>query len=188
MGPKLAPEDLPKTAEAMDILTDYVNSTEITRQRVRRGHEEESLLSLFPNGFVVHQGNHRNVQEKIAEMKSNGAMLRVQAPNGAAAKAVEQMDVKCANLNSGDSFIVTAPGGNFLWNGLGSNEQEQVVSAKIYESFGGGANIKEEEESEEFWAALGGRTEYSNEKDTGIAAGFEPRLFHCSNSSGSFYI
>jgi len=25
-------------------------------------------------------------------------------------------------------------------------------------------------------------------KDTGIAAGFEPRLFHCSNAHGHFYV
>lgn len=37
--------------------------------------------------------------------------------------------------------------------------------------------IKEGQESEEFWEAIGGRTEYSSVKDTGMALGFEPRLF-----------
>lgn len=48
--------------------------------------------------------------------------------------------------------------------------------------------VKEGEEPEEFWSAVGGKTEYSNVKDTGIAAGFEPRLFHCSNAHGYFYV
>jgi hypothetical protein len=56
MGPKLDPDQYTYTAKYMDIVTNYENSTQITRQRVRRGHEEESLLSLFPNGFIVYQG------------------------------------------------------------------------------------------------------------------------------------
>lgn len=48
--------------------------------------------------------------------------------------------------------------------------------------------FKEGEEPEEFWDAMGGRTEYSSVKDTGVAAGFEPRLFHCSNAHGYFYV
>ena len=43
-------------------------------------------------------------------------------------------------------------------------------------------------ESEEFWGALGGKTEYSSVKDTGVALGFEPRLFHASNKQGYFYV
>jgi len=37
--------------------------------------------------------------------------------------------------------------------------------------------FKEGEETDEFWAALGGKTEYSSIKNMGIAPGFEPRLF-----------
>jgi putative hemolysin len=40
----------------MDIITNYENSNAITRSRVRRGHEEESLLSLFPDGFITYVG------------------------------------------------------------------------------------------------------------------------------------
>lgn len=48
--------------------------------------------------------------------------------------------------------------------------------------------FKEGEESEEFWTALGGKTEYANFKEMGIAPGFEPRLFHCSNSQGYMHM
>jgi len=89
MGPKLTADEMSATAEVMDIVTNYENGTHITRARVRRGHEEESLLSLFPKGFVIHQGSHRNVEEKVSQMKEHGAMLRVQAPFGASAKAIE---------------------------------------------------------------------------------------------------
>jgi hypothetical protein len=42
--------------------------------------------------------------------------------------------------------------------------------------------FKEGEETEEFWTALGGKTEYLSTKELGIAPGFESRLFHCSTS------
>jgi hypothetical protein len=61
IGPNLSGDDLTRTAEYMDIITNYENGSDITRQRVRKGHEEESLLSLFPAGFIIHKGTHRNV-------------------------------------------------------------------------------------------------------------------------------
>lgn len=42
--------------------------------------------------------------------------------------------------------------------------------------------FKEGEETDEFWEALGGKTEYSSIKEMGIAPGFEARLFNISNS------
>ena len=53
MGPKLDSFQISKTSGYMDIVTNYENSSEITRQRVRNGHEDESLLSMFPEGFIV---------------------------------------------------------------------------------------------------------------------------------------
>lgn len=93
MGPKLNAEEVTDTAGFMDIVTNYEHGTHITRARVRKGHEEESLLSLFPNGFLIHQGNHKNVAEKLQEMRAAGAMLRIQAPFGVSAKAIEQENV-----------------------------------------------------------------------------------------------
>ncbi len=76
-----------------------------------------------------------------------------------------------------------APGGKsiYLWLGLGANEHEAALGRKLLERYGGQADVKQEvkegEEPEEFWEAIGGKTEYSNVKDTGMALGFEPRLF-----------
>ena len=56
MGPKLDPVKLSESTGWMDKVTNYENSNLITRSRVRMGHEEESLLSLFPEGFVIFNG------------------------------------------------------------------------------------------------------------------------------------
>ena len=56
MGPNLNAEQISHTSKYLDVITNYENSNDITRARVRRGHEEESLLSLFPNGFITYLG------------------------------------------------------------------------------------------------------------------------------------
>lgn len=50
------------------------------------------------------------------------------------------------------------------------------------------AVLKEHEETDEFWAALGGKAEYPNTKTMGFAPGFQPRLFEVSNASGYTYM
>eukprot|EP00347_Sterkiella_histriomuscorum_P023803 403333332 len=194
MGPKLEAEQHTATSTYMDIVTNYENSNLITRTRVRRGHEEESLLSLFPNGFITHTGKRVPIQEKFAKIRNNGTMLRVQAPYGDAARAIEQIENKCANLNSGDAYIIIAAGGQqaYLWLGEGANDHEKSLGQKILDSYfsdiGEQKVYQEGQEADDFWTAVGGQTEYSRSKDTGMAAGFEPRLFHCSNAHGYFYV
>jgi len=193
-GPKLDPEEYSATSRFMDMVTNYENSNLITRNRVRRGHEEESLLSLFPNGFVVHLGARVPLGDKLAQVRQLGAMFRIQAPFGASARAIEQEQAVCASLNSGDAYIVISRGGYaaYLWLGEGANEPEEKLGRQLLDGLFAFAEarmvFREGEEPEEFWDALGGRTEYSSVKDTGVPSGFEPRLFHCSNSSGYFYV
>lgn len=52
----------------MDIITNYENSNLITRSRVRKGHEEESLLSLFPEGFISYVGKKQTVKYKLGRV------------------------------------------------------------------------------------------------------------------------
>lgn len=77
MGPKLNPQEITKTSNYMDIITNYENSNAITRCRVRRGHEEESLLSLFPDGFITYCGKRIPIHDKLHSIKENGAMFRI---------------------------------------------------------------------------------------------------------------
>lgn len=46
--------------------------------------------------------------------------------------------------------------------------------------------IKEGEEPEEFFEALGGKTDYCSTKDMGFSPNFEPRLFQCTSAGGRF--
>ena len=87
MGPRLSPEAYAETAHPLDLLTNYENSNLITRTRILRGHEDESLLSLFPEGFVAFIGSRVPLEDKVKEIIEKGAMFRVQAPYGEAARA-----------------------------------------------------------------------------------------------------
>jgi len=145
---------------------------------------------------MIYMGNRLgNVSDKVAQIRSTGSMFRIQAPYGDSARAIEQASVKCENLNSGDAYIVSAPGGEavYLWLGEGANEAEKELGKKIFNNYFSSASVKlelkESEEPEEFWNAFeGGKTEYSNSKTTGIASGFDPRLFHASNAQGFFHV
>lgn len=103
------------------------------------------------------------------------------------------MHIKAATLNSNEAFFLVAKGGAacFYWLGEGSTEDEQAFAKKLGDVLAPGAassGFKEHEETEEFWTALGGKGEYSSIKSMGIAPGFQPRLFHCSNASGFFHM
>lgn len=80
----------------------------------------------------------------------------------------------------------------YLWLGEGANEAEAKLGRGLFTRLFEGlhsAETKEGEEPESFWASfVGGRTDYSSVKDTGVPSGFEPRLFHASNSQGYFHV
>lgn len=51
----------------MDILTGGILSPrEITRLTVITGHEDDSLLTFFPKGFIVHDGERVPLADRLA--------------------------------------------------------------------------------------------------------------------------
>jgi len=77
MGPKLNGLEITHTSNHFDIITNYENSFDITRTRVRRGHEEESLLSLFPKGFITFMGDRIPLAQKYKQIEQNGTLFRI---------------------------------------------------------------------------------------------------------------
>lgn len=53
VGPGGLDDELAKISEAVVTLTGGQLTTHETRTRVKKGHEDEGLLSFFPNGFVI---------------------------------------------------------------------------------------------------------------------------------------
>lgn len=179
----------------MDMITDGILSPrEITRTTVLAGHEDDSLLNFFPNGFIVHDGDRMPIDDKFALIKEKGAMYKVTGTYGSHPYAIQQNTPECKFLNSNEAFTVVAPGGDvtYHWTGEGATEDESVFAQKLGAVVAPAASshsgFKEGAEVEEFWTALGGKTEYLSSKDLGFQPGFEARLFHCSNAHGYFHM
>lgn len=159
-----------------------------------QGHEDDTLLKFFPNGFICHDGPRMEMADLHQKIKDNGAMYRIQGPFGEQPQAIQQDLVLAKNLNSNEAFFVVAKGGDaaFYWLGEGASEDESAYTKKLADILTPAASVKtgfkEGEETDEFWEALGGKTTYSSLKEMGIAPGFESRLFHCSNSQGYFHM
>jgi hypothetical protein len=67
----------------MDILTDNVLAPrEISRVSVMQGHEDDTLLKFFPNGFICHDGPYMDLASQQAKLAASGALYRIQGPFG----------------------------------------------------------------------------------------------------------
>ena len=74
----------------------------------------------------------------------------------------------------------------FAWHGKGADESEKAYSEKLVGILGldGITVVQEGAESEDFWNAVGGQTEYASEKVLRFAPGFQPRLFQITVAGG----
>jgi len=91
-------------------------------------------------------------------------------------------------LNSGDVFGLLTAKALDIWAGKGSSADEKALAATVFKGFQGTrptVNIAEGHEPAEFWDALGGKTEYAEAREA-VEGQREPRLFQCSNVTGSF--
>lgn len=182
LGEKVEGDEKQKYLGPMDILTDYTHSWNHTRQPVKKNHEDEALLSIYGGIFIIHDGHRIPLDERLQQIKTEGAAYRCMSPNGKAGRAMQTEKFDATVLNSGDVFVVCAKGGDicYIWQGSGSNSHEQEIGEKVASRVAGSFSetkvIKEHEEPEHFWEVLGGKQEYANFKDLGIPPNFEPRL------------
>jgi hypothetical protein len=60
IGPRLPGDETIKFRDYMAKLTDYIFSpNEVTRLSVSQGHEDDTVLKFFPNGFICHDGPYK---------------------------------------------------------------------------------------------------------------------------------
>lgn len=194
-GPRLPSDQVSEHRSYISELTDGIFSpSEITRISVMQGHEDDTLLKFFPNGFICHDGAILDLAAQQAKLAESGALYRIQGPFGEQPQAIQQDKCICANLNSQEAYFVIAPGGQkcFYWIGEGASEDEAAYAQKLGDILCPGApsktGFKEGAETDDFWEALGGKTEYSSMKELGIAPGFEARMFNISNSQGYLHM
>ncbi|KAK2964708.1 putative Gelsolin [Blattamonas nauphoetae] len=150
--------------------------------RLVQGKENADFLLTFPEGFVVRKGKMPADNSAATACPSVSLFKCTQA--GGVGRCFE-LDPVCSELNSRDSFFVVADGKVLIWHGKNTNDIKREYAKKVGARFGPISEIEEGSESEDFFALLGGRTEYAQTDEVEIDLP-DPRLFHCSDASGVF--
>ena len=128
LGPRTLSENISRMATAQDALTNHELTNHMTRMRVKKGHEDEALLSFFPDGFTILDEARVSMDEWYGKVAQNGIMFRVQAPYGEGARAIEQNARSSQYLNSGDAFAVITGDAGFVWKGHGASDVEVAAA------------------------------------------------------------
>ncbi|KHN76940.1 Gelsolin-like protein 1 [Toxocara canis] len=157
--------------------------------RLIQSKESAHFLAIF-GGFIITMlggkaSGFKERKEKDDE-RSSGQVRLFQVRNN----HVSQVEPRAKSLNSGDAFLLDCIGECFVWIGKGSTENENKIAKKCLQrlKITHWKEIKEGEESENFWNALGGKASYATGGTFNIPAEYTARLFHCSNSRGYFHV
>lgn len=123
-------------------------------------------------------------------LTQQGALFRCIAPYGNSSRSVQQESRSSSHLNSYQCYVVFSENAasGFIWSGQGHHECEQTTARNLLEAFsvkvGQKVDLNEGAETDDFWAALGGKGDYVSSNDQMMNPDFEPMLFEISNLSG----
>jgi hypothetical protein len=195
-GQRLSGEKIAHASEAQNVLCDGILSSNMTRSIVHAGQEPENFLQFFPHGFVVLNGARMPLPDFKEKCANEGAMFRCISPYGNASRMIQQEASRADLLDSYQAYVIMAPGASnvFCWKGKQSSEVEWTYTRKgaerlCNERFGAAIELEEGAESDEFWAAVGGKGDYvSTAYEMIRPASFEPMLFEVSNKSGYMHM
>jgi hypothetical protein len=161
--------------------------------RVVQNKEPNHFLTLFKGKMVIHDGGKASGFKNRADIDTKApanALYHVKGTNALNTRAV-QVPADSANLNSGDVFILLTATIAYVWQGTGSNAEEQKTATGIATLLKGSRTVTpvtEGKEPEAFWTAIGGKKPYATAREAGGAGRAAPRLFHCSTNGGHFYV
>ena len=157
--------------------------------RVVQGREPRHFLKMFDGKMIVFSGGKasgfKNITDHDTYDVDGTRLFRVRGTSEGDVRA-EQVEEITASLNSEDVFVLETPTKTFIWTGQASDPEELEISKGIIESISPGRdaeNINEGSEPDEFWEALGGKSDYSQVAVNLDKPILEPRLFHCKEMS-----
>ncbi|XP_030644346.1 adseverin-like [Chanos chanos] len=157
--------------------------------RVTQGKEPAHFLSLFKDKPLIIYKN--GTSRKGGQAPASPTRLFQVRRNLDTITRIAEVDTKASCLNSNDAYLLKLPhGGGYLWVGKGANEEEEKGAKYMSEVLNCEAkHIVEGQEPADFWAALGGKTDYqtSSTLESKVIT-HPPRLFACSNKTGRFII
>jgi len=152
--------------------------------RMVQGREPRHFIKMFGGSMVVFSGGKasgfKNVHDRDEYDEDGVRMFQVRCASGETDARATQVDEKCSSLDSSDVFILETPSKTWVWSGQGSVEEETEQAVRLSGVVSPGREmvmVKEGEEEDEFWATLGGKTEYNTSDDINKPI-LHPRLFH----------
>lgn len=67
----------------MDLLTGgEFRPNEWTRVSVKQGHEDDTLLTFFKDGFLCHDGDYQTLDSRLGQITNDGCLYKIQGPFG----------------------------------------------------------------------------------------------------------
>ncbi|NXD78699.1 VILI protein, partial [Halcyon senegalensis] len=168
------------------VILDQKYNNEPVQVRVTMGKEPAHLMAIFKGTMVVYAGGTSRAGGE--EPASSTRLFHVHGTNEYNTKAFE-MPVRASSLNSNDVFVLKTPSCCYLWYGKGCSGDEREMGKTVANIISKTEKlvVAEGQEPPEFWLALGGKSQYANSKRLQEEnPSVSPRLFECSNKTGTF--
>ncbi|NXE14840.1 VILI protein, partial [Lophotis ruficrista] len=168
------------------VILDQKYNNEPVQVRVTMGKEPAHLMAIFKGKMVVYAGG--TSREGSKEPMPSTRLFHVHGTNEYNTKAFE-VPVRASSLNSNDVFVLKTPSCCYLWYGKGCSGDEREMGKTVADIISKTEKlvIAEGQEPSEFWVALGGKSQYANSKRLQEEnPSVSPRLFECSNKTGTF--
>ncbi|NXB54958.1 VILI protein, partial [Leucopsar rothschildi] len=184
-GRQASPDELAASAYQAVALDQKYNN-EPVQIRVTMGKEPAHLMAIFKGKMVVYSGGTSRAGS--TEPTPSTRLFQVHGTNEYNTKAFE-VPVRASSLNSNDVFVLKTPSCCYLWYGKGCSGDEREMAKTVADIISKMEKpvIAEGQEPPEFWLALGGKSQYASSKRLQEEnPSVSPRLFECSNKTGTF--
>lgn len=168
------------------VALDQKFNNEPVQIRVTMGKEPAHLMAIFKGKMVVYLGGTSRAGS--TEPMPSTRLFQVHGTNEYNTKAIE-VPVRASSLNSNDVFVLKTPSCCYLWYGKGCSGDEREMAKTVADTISKMEKpvIAEGQEPPEFWLALGGKSQYASSKRLQEEnPSVSPRLFECSNKTGTF--
>ncbi|KAM7017204.1 villin-1 isoform 1-T1 [Passerculus sandwichensis] len=168
------------------VALDQKYNNEPVQIRVTMGKEPAHLMAIFRGKMVVYTGGTSRAGS--TEPTPSTRLFQVHGTNEYNTKAFE-VPVRASSLNSNDVFVLKTPSCCYLWYGKGCSGDEREMAKTVADIISKMEKpvVAEGQEPPEFWLALGGKSQYaSNKRLQEENPSVPPRLFECSNKTGTF--
>lgn len=181
-----ASQDEIASSAYQSVILDQQYGGEPVQVRVTMGKEPPHLMAIFKGKMVVYEGgtSRADSDETPPEIR----LFHVYGTNEYNTKAFE-VPVRASSLNSNDVFVLKTKGACYIWCGKGCSGDERAMAKNVADLISRGEKVvvAEGQEPSEFWLALGGKSQYANNKRLQEETfDIQPRLFECSNKTGNF--